>query len=108
MSKYTSIILLIPRAEDENLRIVEVNRFKINDNKYLNLQDLNAIETLPTSTFVGRYNYFDSGKFLNHLQKNVNWEFPEYVQIVIQEEGAKNCKIYSHAGSKIIEDADIY
>jgi len=108
MSKYTSIILLIPRVEDENLRIAEVNSLEICKGKYLNLRDLNEIEILPISTFVGTYNYFDTDKFLSHLQKNVNWESPEYVQIIIQEEGAKNCKIYSHAGKKVIEDAEMY
>ncbi len=108
MSKYTSVILLIPRIEDEYLRIAEVNSLKITQDKCLDLQDLNVMDILPTSTFAGTYNNFDTDKFLNHLQENVRWECPEYIQVIIQEEGARNCKIYSHAGKKIIEDAEFY
>lgn len=108
MSKYTSIILLIPTAEDENLRIIEVNKFKITESKYLCLRDLNDMEVLPTSTFAGTYNYFETNKFLKHLQEKVNWAYPEYIQVIIQEEGSRNCKIYSHAGAKLLEDEIIY
>ena len=108
MSKYTSIILLIPRAEDENLRIAEVNTFKYLESKSIQLRDLNDMEILPTFTYAGTYNYFETDKFLKHLQENVNWKFPKYIQIIVQEEGGRNCKIYSHAGAKLLEDHETY
>jgi hypothetical protein len=108
MSKYTSIILIIPGVENENERITEVNSFEIKPGIKLNLWDINDTkkypDIFPRFTYVGTYNFFDTEKFLQHLQ-TVNWEFPEYIQVLIQEEDAFTCKIYSNAGAKLEVDS---
>jgi len=108
MSKYTSIILLIPRVEDEVLRIKEVNNYFLEPNRKINLRNLNDLDVLPNSTYAGTFNNFDSDRFIRHISENVNWEHGEFVQIIIQEEGARNCKIYSQAGKIILEESVMY
>ena len=103
MSNYTSIMLIIPGIENENKRIEEVNTFELRNRK-IKLNSLDYLDMLPKFTFAGTFKDFDLHSFLVHLQ-SVKWEYPEYVQLIIQEEDTYSCKVYSHAGAKLEVDS---
>ena len=108
MSNYTSVILIIPGVENEIERIAEVNSFELRGKK-IKLWDLNDTnkfpDIFPRSTYAGTFNDFNLDDFLKHLQTKVKWENPEYVQLLIKEEGYFTCKIYSGAGQNLEVDA---
>ena len=102
-------MLIIPGVEDENVRIEEVNMYEMKNGKKIHLVDLNnetkCSDLLPQFIYAGTFNYFDLESFLVHLKTKVNWEYPEYVQLIVQEEGAYTCKIYGDAGGRLDVDS---
>ncbi len=112
MSKYTSILLFISGIENEKERIKEINDFELKSGKKLNLIDVNNTnifpDIFPRFTYAGTYNFFELEKFLVHVANNVNWEYPEYVQILVQEEGGYTCKIYGEAGKRLDVDSESF
>jgi len=104
MSKYTNVILFISVSEDDlEKRVSEVNKFKHN-NREIQLIDINKnfeFDAFPRYTFVGCYNYFETEKFILHIKENVSWDYPEYVQLIIQEENFEDCSFYTNAGKTL-------
>lgn len=109
MSRYTSLMLIIPGVEDENVRIEEVKMYEIIRGEKIQLVNLNDeskfYDLLPQFVYAGTFNHFDLDSFLVHLKTRVNWEYPEYVQLIVQEEGAYSCKIYGEAGARLDVDS---
>ena len=104
MSKYTSIILYVSGLEELEDRLTEVKNFQHN-NSSLTLFDVNENfepDAFPRFTYVGSYNYFNTDRFIEHIRDKVNWDYPEYVQLFIQEEGYGNCNIYINACRDIL------
>lgn len=108
MSKYTSLILYVSGLEELDDRLKEVNSFH-NNSFSLKLFDVNENfypDTFPRFTYVGAYNYFDTKVFVEHIRDKVNWDYPEYVQLFIQEEGYANCTIYINACKDLLYSAE--
>ncbi len=98
MSRYTSLILYIPALENETDRIKEVNSFKIANKHTINLSDVNMKpypDLFPRFIYCGTYNYFDLNPFLEHIRNNVNWEYPEHVKLMVQEEEKEGLDVYT-------------
>lgn len=98
MSKYTSIILIIPPGEHESLRFEEVCKFEPSPGQQFGMVDCNDDSRFPDAfirfTYVGSYNYFPLTEFLNHLETKVAWEEPAFVQLLVHEEGKYDCDLY--------------
>lgn len=108
MAKYTCIMLFISAFENENDRIKEVNSY-VHKGKEFSLIDVNNWDKFPDAfpryLYVGTYNNFNTKEFIDFLNKKVGWEYPEYVQLFIQEEEDYNLKVYSDAGKILVLDA---
>ena len=84
--------------EDERDRIKEVNLFQTIFGNPINLNDLNHEpfpDIFPRSIYAGTYKSFRTDLFIEHLLSNVNWEYPEYVTVIIREEVEFGLKVYS-------------
>lgn len=101
-------MLYISGFENENERIKEVNSF-INNGNIFSLIDVNNSEVFPDAfprfLYVGTYKNFNTKEFLMHLINKVNWEYPKYVQLFVQEEDDYTMKVYSDAGEKLVLDS---
>ncbi|MDJ1501220.1 hypothetical protein [Xanthocytophaga agilis] len=116
MSFITNIILLFPDIEDELERMKEVNSFTYRG-ILINLISINepnpeefvtwygGRKKLSGNMFIGAYNYFDEEGFRQHLFSNVNWESPEYVQLIIKSEAEWTYKVYTDAGKTLVYDS---
>lgn len=111
MSRYTSIILYISGVENEKQRIREVETF-VFGNASIKLFDLNdtAIfpDVFPRFVYAGSFNYFPLNEFLTHLQEKVNWDYPESIQLLVEEEGKACCSFYVEAGAKLIYESKLF
>lgn len=108
MANYTNIMLYISGFEDEKSRIKEVNSFISNGNNF-SLIDVNDYtkfpDAFPRFLYVGAYKNFDTNEFLTHIATNVNWQYPEYIQLFIQEENDYTLKVYSNGGKDLVLDS---
>lgn len=111
MSFVTTVILIFSGIENEEERIREVNSFS-----YRNLPlDIRSVETpnkepytawyggtkgINGRIYIGSYNHFEVDNFLKHISK-INWEYPEYVQLLIQNEDEYNYSLYLDAGKNL-------
>lgn len=106
MSRVTNIILSFSTVEDEDARIKEVNAFQY---RHLQLDLVSAdynkdmekgtvwyggTKFLETRIYVGAFNYFDTQAFLAHV-KQISWEEPEDVLLIIKEEWDTRFKLVS-------------
>ncbi|MBI1224977.1 MAG: hypothetical protein GC192_07040 [Bacteroidetes bacterium] len=98
MSKYTSIILIIPPGEHESARFQEVCEFEPTPGQKFGMVDCNDWNKFPDAfirfTYVGSYNYFPLADFLQHLKEKVKWEEPAYIQLLVSEEDKYDCDLY--------------
>ncbi len=105
MANYTSILLYISGLENEKDRIVEVNSF-LNNGKSFSLLDVNDSKVYPDAfprfLYVGTYKNFNLPSFLEFLQTSVRWEYPEYVQLFVQEENDNTMSVYNDAGKNLM------
>jgi hypothetical protein len=101
-------MLYISPLENEAERINEVNLFRWNG-KGISMIDVNDHtkfpEAFPRFIYVASFNYFKLDEFINHLQNDVAWEYPEYVQLIVQEESDNTLKFYTHAGKILLVDS---
>lgn len=107
MSQFTSVILYISAFEEENERMKEVNSFR-NEDQSFSLTDLNKEsfpDAFPRFLYVGTYKNFQTKEFIDHLVNDVNWEYPQYVQLFIQEGSDYILKIYGNAGRDLLVDS---
>ena len=108
MANYTSIMLYVSGFENETERITEVNNYVDDGNKF-SLIDVNNFENFPDafprSLYVGTYKNFNTEVFLSFLSEKVNWEYPQYVQLFIQEEADYTLKVYTDAGRNLVLDS---
>lgn len=108
MNRVTNLILSFSVAEDEEARLTEVNSFH-----YRHLQlDLVSVDYnkdwekrtawyggtkfLEARLYVGALNHFDTQAFLDYL-KQLTWEEPEDVQLIVKEEGDTKFNLLSIA-----------
>ncbi|RYD72209.1 MAG: hypothetical protein EOP53_22320 [Sphingobacteriales bacterium] len=104
MADYTSLMLYISGLEEEKDRIAEVNSFANNDYPF-SLLDVNNTNVYPDAfprfLYVGTYKNFDLPSFLKFLQYSVRWEYPEYVQLFVQQENDCTMSVYNNAGAEL-------
>lgn len=108
MSKYTNVILIISGLEELEDRLKEVDKF-VHNNSNIKLLDVNENfnpDVFPRFTYVGSYNYFNTQEFIEHIRDNVYWDYPEYVQLLVQEENYANCTIYINACKTILYNSE--
>jgi hypothetical protein len=108
MSQYTSVMLFISVLEDETERIQEVQEFTLRGKKigFLDLNDTKHFpDAFPRYSYAATFNYLPLNDFLNHLQHKVRWEYPDHVQILIQEETPMDCSFYVKAGAQLVYKA---
>ena len=94
-------MLYISGFENESERIKEVNLFRSDgaDFSLIDVNDYNKYpDAFPRFLYVGTYKNFKTAEFLSHIEKYVKWEYPEYIQVFIQEEGDYTLKVYTNAG----------
>jgi hypothetical protein len=109
MSDVTNIILSFSVAEIESSRINEINTFA-NNGRGFNLVSADFEEgrnfmgrenrnrwyggskMLETPLFVGAFNNLDINGLVEHL-RSLNWEEPENVQLIVQEQHEYKFKI---------------
>lgn len=97
MSKYTSIILFIPGSENEQDRIKEVNAYTLPNGSRIGLRDVNQNEfpdIFPRFIYCGSFNHFDTERFLTFLKTAVQWENPENIRVMVQEEENESLDYY--------------
>lgn len=108
MSSFTSIMLYISPLEDELERLEEVNSIIVNGSKvfFIDVNDHQKFpDAFPRFIYVATFNHFDLGEFIELLQTKVNWKYPEYVQLIVQDETDYTLKFYSHAGKTLLVDS---
>jgi hypothetical protein len=107
MSTFTSIILYISAFEEEKERITEVNSFRSQDQDFslIDLSQESLPDAFPRFLYAGTYKNFPTAKFIDHLLKNVRWEYPKYVQLFVQEESDYTLKVYGNAGRDLLVDS---
>ena len=106
MSEVTNLILSFSVLEDEISRVKEVNLFQ-NNGRGFNLVSADferefeykkrsawygGSKYLETPLFIGAYNHLDLVGLVNHL-KNVNWDEPENVQLIVKEQASEKFRI---------------
>ena len=94
MSKVTNLILIFSPGENrkekekqldkysqhyEGFNIVSVENYRLPRNWY------GGNKNLESNVFIGAYNNFDLDRFVSFLRE-ISWENPEDVQIVVKEE----------------------
>jgi hypothetical protein len=108
MANYTCVMLYISGFENEAERIKEVNSF-LNNGQVFSLIDVNDTQQYPDAfprfLYVGTYKNFNTPDFLSFLISNVKWDYPEYVQVFIQEEEDYTIKVYTNAGRVLAVDS---
>lgn len=108
MANYTCIMLYISAFENENDRINQVNSYRNNDIEFslIDVNDFNKYpDAFPRFLYVGSYKNFNSNCFIDFLINKVDWEYPEYVQLFIQDEDDYNLRVYSDAGKNLVLDS---
>jgi hypothetical protein len=108
MANYTSILLYISSLEEEKDRIAEVNTF-LNNGNFFSLLDVNDSnlypDAFPRFLYVGTYKNFNLSDFREFLQNSVRWEYPEYVQLLVQEENDYTMSVFNDAGKNLVVEA---
>lgn len=108
MSSFTSIMLFISPLEDEKERIKEINSITVNGSTvfFIDVNDHQQFpDAFPRFIYVATFNHFKLEEFMTLLQSKVAWEFPQYVQLIVQEEMDYTLKFYSEAGKKLLVDS---
>lgn len=98
MGNYTSIMLFISPSENLTKRMNEINAYVRENGREFSMIDLNEKpfpDAFPRYTLCGAYNYFDLAHFLRYLNSGVNWEEPQYVRLVVQDDLSEGVEFYS-------------
>ena len=115
MSFVTTVLLVFPKAEDEEMRMGEVNQFHYLDTP-LSLRSIEEAsgnrditwyggnKPVVTNVYIGSYNHFDIRGFLDHL-RSVRWENPERVQVFVQSEDEWMFNVYGGEGLELLMKA---
>lgn len=109
MSQVTNVIFSHSILEDDYIMGV-VNDFfgdtrmdkpliSCDDNHRVPIGWYGGSKMLEARVYIGAFNYFNIGEFMKHL-KLIDWEFPEYVQLIIQEDGDEQFRIIQMTGWK--------
>jgi hypothetical protein len=108
MSSFTSIMLYVSPLEEEHERIEEVNSIEVSGSKVFFI-DVNNSQKFPDAfprfIYVATFNHFHLEEFIELLQTKVNWKYPEYVQLIVQDEMDYTLKFYSNAGRTLLVDS---
>lgn len=108
MSEVTNLIISFSIAEDESSRSSDLELFfnngrgfkvtsadfeAFNDKEGENKKRWYAGEKcLETPLFIGAYNHLDLVGLIQHL-KNIDWEEPENVQLIVKDQNSNKFKI---------------
>ncbi len=95
MSIVTTLILVCSCSEDEELILKQISQYEYYGKKF-RIVSIND-SSLPKAwyggdkyaearIFIGAYNSLDLADFLSYLKRNVKWEFPDWVQLIVKEE----------------------
>lgn len=92
MSYVANTILVFSVIEDEIERLSEVNSFFGESKGFVSCDDENlkigwygGTKMLETNLCIGVFNYLDLDGLIQHI-KNIKWESPQDVQIIIQNQ----------------------
>ena len=109
MSKVTNLILTISDLHDDD-KLGQINSF-VYDGIQMNLVsaafDDDAVNRtswyggtrfLEAEIYIGAFNYFPLKDFINHL-KQIKWENPNSVQLIVKEENDEKFRIIELSGN---------
>jgi hypothetical protein len=91
-------MLFISSAENLSKRMEEVNAYKLEDGREFEMFNLNEKpfpDAFPRYTLCGAYNYFNLPHFIRYLRSDVNWEEPQYVRLIVQDDYTEGVDSYS-------------
>jgi hypothetical protein len=104
MSVVTNLILSFSSLEQVETRMKDINCFPYNGGQ-LNLVSIDYNKDKEKSTvwyggnkffegniFIGAYNHFNTDEFVAYL-KQINWEAPELVQLIVKEDWDEKFRI---------------
>lgn len=95
MSVVTNLILTFSKSEDTKLIEEQLQTFKYGNNIPFHMVSIDD-DSLPkgwygggkfmeANIYIGAFNHFNLKSFINHL-KNIKWENPQDVQLIVREE----------------------
>jgi hypothetical protein len=104
MSVVTNLVLSFSSGEEVEARIADINSFQYNG-KLLNLVSIDYNKDREKGTvwyggnkffegnlLIGAFNHFKTDDFIAHL-KQINWESPELVQLIVKEDSDEKFRI---------------
>lgn len=95
MSRVTSLILTTSLGENIQYLLEKFSQFKLNDSEfYLKWVDDDDLpkkwyagsKLLSANLFLGAYNHLDLSKLVDFLKKEIVWDSPHSVQLIVKEE----------------------